>query len=122
MVARVGLGAGAPGCNLPSSLRPLVGAAVPRPVRRRRAVARAQPYQSWLTPEAHALTERGLGFRDHCRGPSLVAGLPARVSSERGLRLGTEAQAALCASRGGSFEAPLLCPTFWPLWRGAADR
>ncbi len=97
---------------LPSSLRPLVGAAVPGPIRLRRAVARAQPYQSWLTPEAHALQSEALASETIAVAPLWWPAYLREVSSERGLRLGTQAQAALCASRGGSFEAPLLCPDF----------
>ena len=100
------------GRNLRSSLRAVVGAALPRPVRRRRSLGRAQPYQRWLTADAHAIQREVLATETLAVAPLWWPSYLREVSSERGLSLGTKTQMALCASRGGSFAAPLLAPDF----------
>ncbi len=100
------------GRNLRSSLRAVVGAALPRPVRWRRSLGRAQPYQRWLTADAHAIQREVLATETLAVAPLWWPSYLREVSSERGLSLGTKTQMALCASRGGSFAAPLLAPDF----------
>jgi hypothetical protein len=100
------------GRGLRWSLRAVVGAALPGAVRIRRAVRRARPYQNWLTPEAIAVQRETLARETVGAAPLWWPGYLREVSSDRGLCLGAQAQAALCASRGGSFAAPLLAPAF----------
>ena len=54
----------------------------------------------------------GAGGRSSGRSPAVVARLPPRGRSERGLRLGERTYATICASRGGSLATPLKSPTF----------
>jgi hypothetical protein len=100
------------GRNLRSSLRPIVGAALPRSVRRRRSHQRAHPYQRWLTADASAIQREALATEDLAVAPLWWPSYLREVSSERGLALGTKTQMVLCAARGGSFAAPLLAPAF----------
>ena len=106
------MGAGPKGRNLRSSLRAVVGAALPRPVRWRRALERARPYQRWLTADAHAIQREVLASETLAVAPLWWPSYLREVSSERGLSLGTKTQTVLCVSRGGSFAAPLLAPDF----------
>ena len=106
------MGAGAPCPPLALVLAPAARAALPTGARWRRAVVRAQPYQNWLTPEARQLQKAALASETVAVAPLWWPGYLREVASERGLRRGTQTQSALCASRGGSFEAPLLAPAF----------
>ncbi len=98
--------------RLRSSSRQLLGAGLPLAVRRRRAAAQARPYQTWLTAEANAAQREVLASEALAVAPLWWPSYLYEVSSERGLNLGTRTQAALCASRGGSFATPLLTPAF----------
>ena len=100
------------GRHLRWSWRPLAAAALPRAVRLQRAVRRAKPYQSWLTPEASRVQQEALAREAVAVAPLWWPSYLREVNAERGLRLGGQAQAALCAARGGSFAAPLLAPAF----------
>jgi hypothetical protein len=100
------------GRDLHWSLRPVVGAALPRAVRVQRALRRSQPYQSWLTPEASVVQRQALAREYVSVAPLWWPSYLREVGSERGLGLGGQAQAALCAARGGSFSTPLLAPRF----------
>lgn len=100
------------GRDLPWSLRPIVGAALPQTVRLRRALSRARPYQTWLTPEAATLQKAVLASEEVAIAPLWWPDYLREVNLERGLRLASQTQAVLCAARGGSFAAPLLAPAF----------
>jgi Asparagine synthase len=95
-----------------SSLRPLLAATLPRSVRLRRAISRAQPYQSWLTPEARDAQREAWGSEMVAIAPLWWPDYLHEVGSERGLRLAGQTQSALCEARGGSFATPLLSPAF----------
>jgi hypothetical protein len=100
------------GRGIRRSVRPLGAAALPRSVHHRRALAHAEPYQSWLTPEAHQAHRAALAAEtvevDRLWWPDYLRG----VTAVRGLALASRTQGALCAARGGSFAAPLLAPSF----------
>ena len=100
------------GRNLPSSLRPLVGAAVPRPVRLRRAVARAQPYQSWLTPEARALQNEALASETIAVAPLWWPDLPARSQFRARLALGDAGTSGSLRVPGWVVRSPPALPRF----------
>ncbi len=86
------------GRDLRWSWRPVVGAALPRAFRMRRVLGRAQPYQSWLTPEATAVQRQALAREHVSVAPLWWPSYLREVGSERGLSLGA-------ASSGG----PLRC-------------
>jgi asparagine synthetase B (glutamine-hydrolysing) len=95
-----------------SSLRQVVGAGLPRPLRYRRALARERPYQTWLTAEAHVVLRQALARESVATSPLWWDSYLRQVSSERGMQLSARTQAALSAARGGSFASPLLAPPF----------
>lgn len=90
--------------------RALAFAALPRPIRHRRAFERADPYQAWLRPEARRLQRQALA--DETGGPLLWPAHLRQVASERGLQMAGRTFSTLCAARGGSFARPLLAPAF----------
>jgi asparagine synthase (glutamine-hydrolysing) len=98
--------------DLRSAVRPLLGAAMPDWLRRRRARSATKPYQSWLTPEASAAYREVLAADAVAVAPLWWPGYLREVNAERGLNLGDRALATICASRGGSLATPLKSPAF----------
>ncbi len=110
------------GRNLRSSLRPLVGAAVAQARSAAASCGAGAAIPALVDTRNPFAPDRGLGLRDHGRGPSLVAGLLARSQFRAGLGLGDAGTSALSAQLGvGRSKRPCSVPDSWPLWRGAAD-
>ena len=86
------------------------GLADGRPVAPSRRAGAALP--ELVDTRSAPTTKSSPGFGNSGRSPPLVAGLPARSRLRAGPARGTKTQSALCASRGGSFEAPLLASAF----------
>jgi asparagine synthase (glutamine-hydrolysing) len=116
----------------PSSWRPglrqLGGAALPPPVRRRRAEAASHPYQYWLTKEAVMAQKTALAGEQAATGLLWWPSYVREMASARALRLSAATLSTLCAEAGGRFAAPLLAPRFlaalgrWGGRRGRGDR
>jgi asparagine synthase (glutamine-hydrolysing) len=98
--------------RLRSAVRPVLGAAMPDWLRRRRALPGAEPYQNWLTPEAWAAQREALAAEAVAVAPLWWPDYLREVDCERGLRLAERAYASICASRGGSLATPLKSPAF----------
>jgi asparagine synthase (glutamine-hydrolysing) len=98
--------------RLRSAVRPVLGAAMPDWLRRRRALSGAEPYQSWLSPEAWTALREALAAEAVAAAPLWWPDYLREVGSERGLRLAERAYATICASRGGSLATPLRSPAF----------
>jgi len=81
-------------------------------LRRRRALSGAEPYQSWLTPEARTAQREALAADAVAVAPLWWPDYLREVGSERGLRLADQVFATICASRGGSLATPLKSPAF----------
>jgi asparagine synthase (glutamine-hydrolysing) len=100
------------GRRLRSALRPIGGAALPGPLRRRRARTRVRAYQTWLTAEARAAHEAALAAEEVAVAPLWWPDYLHEVGSERGLSLGAISHNAICASHECTFSTPLLAPAF----------
>ena len=100
------------GRRLRSAVRPVLGGAMPDWLRRRRALSAAEPYQSWLTPEARTSHREALAAEAVAVAPLWWPDYLRAVNSDRGLHLAERAYATICADRGGSLATPLKSPAF----------
>jgi len=92
--------------------RALGYAALPSPLRRRRALGRAQPYQSWLTDEARHAQRLALAEEEAIGERPWWPGHLRETASGRSLWLSRRSMASLCARRGARFATPLVAPSF----------
>lgn len=100
------------GRGLRRGTRALAFAALPTPLRRRRAFARADPYQGWLTAESRHAQRMALAVDEAVVGRLWWPDHLRELGTERGLHLSRRSIAALCARQGGTFATPLLAPAF----------